>query len=308
MTQAVPGDSAAVSLRETTARIESLLEATAAAGPVFQARVEDLLACMSTLYGAGLARMLQILDEEGVLLGRVLESLSSDELVSGLLVVHDLHPHDVDTRVRQALETVRPYLGSHGGNVDLVRIDEQGVAHLRLLGSCDGCPSSAVTLELAVEDAVRSAAPELTGIEVEAATPTPGLIPVDALRARLDAPDHGAARGTWLPLIELTSLAPGELAGFEVDRVPVCACRVGDELFCFRDRCAHCEQSLAGGVLERRLGGPAGSAVLRCGVCRSHYDVRRAGAGLDDPSEHLEPLPVLVRDGAASVAVPTAAR
>ncbi len=47
-----------------------------------------------------------------------------------------------------ALDSVRPYLGSHGGDVELLGVDEDaGAVHLRLLGSCDGCPSSAVTLQ-----------------------------------------------------------------------------------------------------------------------------------------------------------------
>jgi nitrite reductase/ring-hydroxylating ferredoxin subunit len=104
---------------------------------------------------------------------------------------------------------------------------------------------------------------------------------------------------------ELESLTPGELAGFEIAGLDVCACRIGREVFCFRDRCAHCGLSLAGGVVERRPGDPIGSGVLRCAHCRSHYDVRRAGAGLDNAEEHLEPLPVLVRDGMTSIAVPS---
>jgi nitrite reductase/ring-hydroxylating ferredoxin subunit len=87
----------------------------------------------------------------------------------------------------------------------------------------------------------------------------------------------------------------------------VCACRLGNDLFAFRDRCGHCEQSLAGSVIERRLGDQVGTGVLRCANCHAHFDVRRAGAGLDDPGEHLDPLPVLVRDGVASVAVPAPA-
>jgi len=73
---------------------------------------------------------------------------------------------DVETRVARALEEVRPYLQSHGGNVELLGIDG-GVARLRLQGSCQGCPSSIMTLKLAIEEAIRKAAPDLEGIEAE---------------------------------------------------------------------------------------------------------------------------------------------
>lgn len=299
-------------LRATGERIETLLEASAAGGAAARARAEELVGCVSDLYGAGLGRVLEILDETDRLDDDLLASLAADDLVASLLLVHDLHPYDVETRVRQALDTVRPYLGTHGGDVELLGVEADGVVRLRLLGSCDGCPSSSVTLQLAVEGAVEAAAPETTRIEVEAgeAAAVAGqaagpVISIDSLRARIDAPT-GSGPGTWVPVPELESLTPGELAGFAVDDIDVCACRIGNDIFCFRDRCAHCASSLAGGVVERRLGDPVGTGVLRCPTCRSHYDVRRAGAGLDDVEEHLEPLPVLVRDGVMSIAVPTA--
>ncbi len=309
MSAATPGEqehSPAGLMHTISARIESLLDASAAGGPAAQSRAEDLVGALSTLYGAGLKRMLEVLHDAGALTPAVLDAVAGDELVSGLLLVHELHPYDVTERVRRALDSVRPYLGSHGGDVELVGIDEDGVARLRLLGSCDGCPSSSVTLELAVDGAVRAAAPELTRIEVQAGTPEPksgSVISLDSLRSRIDRPADQPG-GTWVQLPELAELTPGEVAGFELDGVAVCGCRIGADLFCFRDQCAHCGRSLAGAVVERAVGAPVGTAVLRCAGCRAHFDVRRAGAGLDDRNEHLEPLPVLVRDGTISVAIP----
>ena len=66
----------------------------------------------------------------------------------------------------QALDSMRPFLASHGGNVELVGVEE-GVARLRLQGSCNGCPSSAATLENALKEAIEEAAPDLLGLEVE---------------------------------------------------------------------------------------------------------------------------------------------
>jgi len=307
------GSESADPLRATGDRIESLLQASATGGAAARTRAEDLVGAVSGLYGAGLARVLDILDETGRLDAELLDALVGDDLVASLLLVHDLHPHDVQTRVRRALDTVRPYLGTHGGDVELLGVDDGGVVRLRLLGSCDGCPSSSVTLQLAVEGAVEAAAPEMTRIEVAGPADGPGgrgsndpsVISVDSLWSHLQQPPETGS-GIWVAVPELESLTPGELAGFEVAGLMVCACRLGQEVFCFRDCCAHCGESLAGGVVERRLGDPVGSGVLRCATCRSHYDVRRAGAGLDNAEEHLEPLPVLVRGGTTSIAVPAA--
>ncbi len=302
-------DSGADELRATGERIATLLDASAAGGAVARQRAEDLVALITNLYGAGLERLLDILADVGRLDAPVLDALADDDLVASLLLVHGLHPHDVNTRVAAALDSVRPYLGSHGGDVELVDVGTDGVVRIRLLGSCDGCPSSSVTLQLAVEGAIEAAAPEVTSIEVEApptaAEPTPAVISVESLRVRLgEAP---AMTGTWTPVPELAELAAGEVGGFSVDGTSVVACRLGSDLFVYRDHCPSCGRDLAGAALERPLGQPVGAGVLTCPGCRIHYDVRRAGAAVGDADVHLDPLPLLMRDGVLSVAVPAVA-
>ncbi|NUP26136.1 MAG: hypothetical protein HOQ36_07235 [Nocardia sp.] len=258
-------------------------------------RAEQLVREVAELYGAGLTRVVELLEPA------TLDRLARDDLVASLLLVHGLHPHDVDVRVRAALDSVRPYLGSHGGDVALVGIVD-GVVRLELTGSCRNCPSSSVTLELAVEDAVRAAAPEIESIEVVAAQPEPtGPIAADTLFSRVRS--HDSAPGSWVAVPELAELAPGEVGGFTVAGLGVLACRVDEQLFAYRDHCPVCAHSLAGAALHRRAGFPVGDAVLRCPTCRAHFDIVRAGARIDGDG-HLEPLPVLVRSGALSVAVP----
>lgn len=285
-------------------RIEALLDASAAGGTMARERAEQLVREVVGLYGAGLGRILELLraypDAVTVLAG--------DDLVASLLLVHGLHPHDVETRVRTALDGVRPYLGSHGGDVELLEVRDS-VVRLRLLGSCRSCPSSAVTLELAVQDAVRAAAPEITAIEVETAEPAAasaqGVIPPESLLAHLHSSNGGAPGGSWLPVPELAELAAGEVGGFAVAGLPILVCRLGDEFYAYRDRCPVCTNTLAGAALQRRAGRAANDAVLRCPSCRAHYDVRRAGARVEAGDEHLDPLPVLIRGGVLSVAVPS---
>ncbi|MEV4208395.1 NifU family protein [Nocardia salmonicida] len=281
-------------------RIETLLNASSAGGVVARERAEQLVREVADLYGAGLARVLELVD------GGTRERLVADDLIASLLLVHGLHPHDVHTRVRAALDSVRPYLGSHGGDVELLGVVD-GVVRLELSGSCRTCPSSSVTLELAVEDAVRAAAPEIESIEVAAAQPesTDSLIPADSLFARVHADAHPveSQHGSWIAVPELGELGAGEVGGFVIGGQTVLACRVGDDLFVYRDHCPACDNSLAGAVLHRRMGFPVGDAVLRCPTCRAHYDAVHAGARVDGEG-HLEPLPVLVRAGELSVAVP----
>jgi Fe-S cluster biogenesis protein NfuA/nitrite reductase/ring-hydroxylating ferredoxin subunit len=214
----------------------------------------------------------------------------------------------VRRRVSDALDRVRPYLGSHGGDVHLLDIDGDTVK-LQFAGSCKSCPSSAVTLELAVEDAIRAAAPEVSSIEVVASEAVPAepttVIPAESLLAQVHARGHanGGKAAAWHPLPDLADLAPGEVGGFSVAAVMVLACRVGDQLYAYRDHCPSCDGSMAGAALHRRVG--TAEPVLRCPRCRAHFDVVHAGASLDEGlPRHLDPIPLLLRDGVLSIAVP----
>jgi Fe-S cluster biogenesis protein NfuA/nitrite reductase/ring-hydroxylating ferredoxin subunit len=233
------------------------------------------------------------------------ERFAGDDLVASLLLVHGLHPHDVERRIEDALDSVRPYLGSHGGDVTLLGVADD-VVRLQFAGSCKSCPSSAVTLELTVEDAVRAAAPEIASIEVVAAEPTPStdVIPADSLLRRVHQSGNGSAG--WHPVPDLAELTPGDVGGFSVAGTTILACRVGDDLYAYQDRCGNCHESLAGAALHRPMGSPVGAAVLRCPQCRAHFDVVHAGACVDvnaDQTIHLDPIPLLDRDGVLSIAI-----
>ena len=181
--------------RSAGERIQSLIGACAADGPAAQARAEELVREVIELYGAGLTRIIAAIDD------RVLaDRLAADDLVGSLLLVHGLHPHGVAERVARALDAVRPYLSSHGGDVRLLGVDN-GVGRLAFSGSCRSCPSSAVTLELAVQDAVRAAAPEIRSVEAVAMCVASGAAAFAHLR-----PARTPAKGpTYPPTVSATT-------------------------------------------------------------------------------------------------------
>jgi Fe-S cluster biogenesis protein NfuA len=153
-------------LRATGDRIEQILdELEAAADPSTYDQAAEALRLVVELYGAGLARMAHLVEERAPDLS---EAFASDDLIASLLLVHGLHPESLARRVEGALARVRPLLAAHGGDVELLGLDEQaGVVRLRLLGSCDGCPSSSITLQSAVEQAIVEAAPEIVRLDVD---------------------------------------------------------------------------------------------------------------------------------------------
>ncbi|WP_118915289.1 NifU family protein [Mycobacterium shigaense] len=274
-------------------RIQTLLDSCAASGPAAHDRAQQLVREIVGLYGAGLQRILALSDSPGLA-----ERLATDDLVASLLLVHGLHPHDTRRRVADVLNRVRPYLGSHGGDVELLDVVfQEGGATVRLAfqGSCKSCPSSAATLELAVEDAVRAAAPEISAIEAVAVQAAADVIPAESLLAHVRSDGHGRADGSaWHPMPEVAELEPGQVAGFLISGAALLVCRVGDLPLAYRDHCPVCDGSLAGAQLHETL--------LGCPRCGAQFDIVHAGAGPD--GAHLDPLPLLPRDGVPSIALP----
>src|SRR5215472_7477914 len=161
------------SVAQAGTRIEELLDSLRSRGGAAADAAEELVRLLIGMYGDGLAAIMAALAEEGEQGLAIMDRLTADPLVEGLLLLHGLHPLDVDARIQRALDRVRPYLGSHAGGVQYLGVRD-GVARLRLEGTCHGCPSSTVTVRLAIEGAVQDAAPEVTEVVVEGMTAPPG--------------------------------------------------------------------------------------------------------------------------------------
>jgi Fe-S cluster biogenesis protein NfuA/nitrite reductase/ring-hydroxylating ferredoxin subunit len=321
--------------REIGEQIEQLLgELSAHAEPAVTETAEELVRLLMGMYGAGLERIVALLAGSSNAVGHrgqsLLDELVGDDLVSSLLVLHDLHPEDTLARVTRALETVRPYLGSHAGGVELLGVefndpsDPAGaVVNLRLKGSCDGCPSSAMTVKTAIEKAIVEACPEVIRVDVEGMTAgmtadsapvvgpvppagsTPGAKELPLLQIQLGPPVEDVPV-SWV-VLDAPALRPGQCATLEVAGYPVLlALPAGNHfdnttaggLVAYRDSCPACRGELDGAVL-------AGDQ-LTCPSCQAAFDVRRAGRAMTG-SLHLEPLPLVTRAGGLRLALPRTA-
>ena len=234
-------------------------------------RVEQLVA----LYEDGVERMFAVLD------AAVLERLSEDQVVASLMLLHGVYPVPLEQRVTEALDSVRPYMESHGGSVELLGIADD-VARLRLEGSCSGCAASQSTLEQAIEKALEEHAPDLLGIDVEGV--------VEAPRRPDPAPDTD-----WVELDGVADLARGQTTGAR----GLFIANVAGTLLAYHDRCARCLAPLTSGML---VGGK-----LSCSACGTTFDLPRAGRCVDDRTLQLEPVPLLRNGGPVRVALPRAA-
>jgi Fe-S cluster biogenesis protein NfuA len=149
-----------------------------------QAKASELVSLVMDLHGACFHRMIELLKQGEPRATAVVDDFARDPLIASLLVLYDLHPDDLATRVNRGLDAARPYLESHGGNVELISVIE-GRAVLRLAGNCHGCPSSTLTMKNAIEDAIYEHAPDILSVEVEepsAVLPrVAGFVPLDSL-------------------------------------------------------------------------------------------------------------------------------
>jgi Fe-S cluster biogenesis protein NfuA/nitrite reductase/ring-hydroxylating ferredoxin subunit len=285
-------------LRAVSERIDGLLQELGnVADHRIREKAEELVRLLMELYGSALARVVEIIGDTGST-AEAFDRLAADDLVSSLLILHGLHPHTVETRIMRALDRVRPYLGSHGGDVKLLKVTD-GVVHLRLEGSCQGCPSSTLTMKLAIEKAIEEAAPEIARIEVEGANesgPATNLSNGATLeKSQPPGPASQMNPGEWIAVDPLPRFIIGDLAAMEVGGAKIVVCRVGETLYAYQDSCPSC------GVALRE--GPLRENILTCSSCGRRYDVRRAGQCIDAGELHMQPLPLLVEKDGVKIAV-----
>ncbi|MBT3074961.1 MULTISPECIES: NifU family protein [Streptomyces] len=288
------------------ARIGELLDRLGReAGPQARETADELVRSVVEFYGEGLARTVRLL-RSAPAGSDPLAVLTADELVGDLLILHDLHPEDTMTRVGRALDKVRPYLGSHAGDVEVAGLDTEAaegpVLRLRLCGSCDGCPSSTQTVRWTIEEVVARLAPEIAHIEVEGVTEAPDRQPLLQIQPRPPADAPGAPpppAAAPEPPHWHTLAAPALPAHDHATRVAdvegnaLLLVRLPGNLYAYRDRCPGCGADLRTAPLDGEF--------LSCAGCAARFDVRHAGRG---ERSHLEPLPLLEEEGAVRVALP----
>jgi Fe-S cluster biogenesis protein NfuA/nitrite reductase/ring-hydroxylating ferredoxin subunit len=277
--------------RERIGRVETLLDQVdTLADPRAQELATEVVQAMLELYGEGLARFVDLVAARDAD-GELATAVAGDELLSHLLILHGLHPQPLEDRVRMALDEVRPYLESHGGDVELLAIDE-GIVRLRMQGSCSGCPSSTVTLKLAIEDAIHKAAPDVEGIEAEGTVEEPAA-PASLLQIELSRPPREA----WAPAGGVAELSDEAAVVREVEGEPLVLVRLGRAgAYAYKSGCPACAGSLGAA--------PVAGGALSCAACGARYDVRHAGRSLDAGGTALQPVPLLVDEaGEMKVAV-----
>jgi Fe-S cluster biogenesis protein NfuA/nitrite reductase/ring-hydroxylating ferredoxin subunit len=254
-----------------------------------QTKALALKNAIEELHKLGLTRIVQRLKEDAH--GKeLLFALVDDPAVYALFVMHGLVREDLRTRVERVLETVRPYMQSHGGDVELTDVTPDTV-FVRLSGSCNGCSMSAVTLRNTVEEALREHLPQIQSVEVVPNEPEPsGFVPLDALSAPPRV-DPGWAIGP-----SASSVIEAEPFRWDIEGTSILIVRFHDRLQAFRNECAHLGMPLDGGRINPETG------VLTCPWHGFRYDCTN-GECLTVPEAQLEALPLRVEKGRVIVRI-----
>ena len=254
----------------------------------FDRAVAELDTLVATLEREGDERGLLLLQLIDAIHRPALERIAAGDLedpaARALLAMYDLVELDATTQVEEALDEVRPYIHSHGGEVELLGV-EQGVVRLRLSGACQGCAASAMTLQRGIEGALKDHYPDFQ--QVVAEEPEPGAEPLLQI-----AP---MKRPVFVDVATVEELDRGELRAVLADEVPVLLLNAHGEIYAFKNACP-----IDGGALDS---GRQAGTVLVCPWHNCAYDAR-SGKRVDDESEPgLAVVPIAVQEGTVRVAV-----
>lgn len=209
--------------------------------------------------------------------GPALKTAAADEVVYTVLRRHGILKPTLFERVEEALESIRPMLASHGGDVELVAVELPRVT-VRFLGACDGCPASALTFYSGVKTAIQNYVPEATEIKQ-----AKGLGGGDGVQ--FVSPFASFQKDGWAETLDLKELPDGTTQVLDINEESVLLSRFGDKVTCFSNNCAHMGMRLDDGVIEEGL--------ITCPFHGFRYSLE-SGECLTAPEVQLQPHGVRV--------------
>jgi Fe-S cluster biogenesis protein NfuA/nitrite reductase/ring-hydroxylating ferredoxin subunit len=259
----------------------------------FDAAVAELEQLIATLERDGDERALLLLQLVDAIHRPAMERIAARDLehplVQAVLAMYGT-PDDPELLAEEALDEVRPYIESHGGEVELLGV-EGGVVRVKLQGACVGCAGSAITLKRGIEEALRQHMPGFTDVVAEELPAVTGVALPMAPSGALEA----MRRPVFVEVAEDAGLAEGELRVVDAEGIPVLLARHQGEVYAVRNGCAVDGLPLEGSRLTD-------AGVLVCPWHNCAYDIR-SGVRVDDEDGRLTVVPIAIRDGAIKVAV-----
>ena len=279
----------------TQASLEELLEDIANFDVIFdgwdesqKGSVEAYRQSVDDLHREAFRRLISSVKSEPAAM-TALKGALGDEVVYAVLRHFELIKPSLHERVEEALDSVRPMLASHGGNVELVAVKPPHQVDVRFVGACDGCPASMLTFTVGVKKAIESHCPEITKIEQ-----IRGLAaPTDANGGvQFVSPFAVNSKGGWVNAGKLVDIPQGGIVQLKLSNENVLLSKNGDVVACFQNACAHLNLPLDEGEIE--------DGILTCPHHGFQYDLQ-SGECLTAPEVQLLPHAVRVINGNVQV-------
>ena len=237
-----------------------------------QAAVGAYKLAIEALDGEALRRLTRALKTDPAALAAMKNAIA-DEVVYAVLRRHQIVKPSLNERVETALEGVRPMLASHGGDVELVKVNPPKV-EVRFIGACDGCPASALTFHAGVKKAVQEACPEITDI-----IQVKGLGGPEQSGVRFVSPFALGDKGNWVSAGLLAEIPEGSVRSTTLGGEKVLLSRNGATVTCFQNACAHLGFPIHDGEVE--------NGIITCPHHGFQYDLS-SGECLTAPEVSLQ--------------------
>lgn len=235
---------------------------------------------IEALNGEALRRLVVALKRDPAALA-AMKLAVTDEVVYAVLRRHGIIKPSLTERVEAALESIRPMLASHGGDVELVTVTPPSI-EVRFTGACDGCPASQLTFHAGVKKAVEDACPEITEIlQVKGTAATTA----DGESVRFVSPFALGTGGKWHLAAKLHDIPEGGIKADILDGEKILLSRRGSIVTCFQNACAHLGLALDDGEVS--------DGIVTCPYHGFRYDLA-SGECLTAPAVQLQPHAVRV--------------
>ena len=272
----------------STPSLETFLQDIAALETIFEHWDENQINALRSykksvdeLHKEALRRLIVHLKTDPKALSLLKEAVE-DEVVYAVFRHFELIKPSLQERVEAALETIRPMLASHGGDVELISIQPPDKVEVKFLGACDGCPASMLTFTAGVKKAIEEACPEITKIEQ-----IKGLSAVSETDERVHfiSPFAAKEKNDWLDAAALEDVPEGGILALTIKGEPLLLSRNGETVTCFQNACAHLNLPLDEGDIE--------NGILTCPHHGFQYSLN-SGECLTAPEVQLQPHAVRV--------------
>ena len=246
------GEDSAADLERLAQAIAKLENIVASWDESYVLTVQALKSAIEDLHKEALKRLIRVLKDDPASFARMREALS-DQVVHGVLRFHGLVKESLQARLEKALDEVRPFMATHGGDVELVAVKPPDTIEIRLLGSCHGCPASSQTLSEGVEKAVRAHCPEIVHInqvskgapEAHKAAANDGVSVVHFI-----SPFALHAKSGWIDAASIDEIPEGGVTERKIKTRSVLLSKQGSRVSCFDNSCAHLGMPLEMGEIE----------------------------------------------------------